>query len=328
MAYIIKYIGANQGGLYLVENNDSQVNIRLTACYAYERKKFIEQTILPGQGLLGQTFLEKEYIYLTQIPQNYISITSGLGEARPSCLLIMPLMINNTVEGLFEIASFKELAQHQISFIQKLSETIASFIQNNRINEQTKKLLAISQQQAEEMRAQEEEMRQNMEELEATQEEARRVSSEIQAQTSIINNIALVTKTDLQGNITYVNDEFLKWSKYTENEVKGRNHRFLKSGEHSDELFKDIWETISSGKIFRGEIRNKAKDGSFYWVDAIIAPVLGEDGKPKEYIAQCFVINEAKKKEARLAQALQQAQQLEKQIRQHIEQNQDAELKK
>jgi PAS domain S-box-containing protein len=237
-------------------------------------------------------------------------------------------MINNTVEGLFEIASFKELAQHQISFIQKLSETVASFIQNNRINEQTKKLLAVSQQQAEEMRAQEEEMRQNMEELEATQEEARRVSSEIQAQTSIINNIALVTKTDLQGNITYVNDEFLKWSKYTENEAKGRNHRFLKSGEHSDELFKDIWETISSGKIFRGEIRNKAKDGSFYWVDAIIAPVLGEDGKPKEYIAQCFVINEAKKKEARLAQALQQAQQLEKQIRQHIEQNQDAELKK
>jgi PAS domain S-box-containing protein len=117
------------------------------------------------------------------------------------------------------------------------------------------------------------------------------------AQTDIINDIAIVSKTDLQGNITYVNDEFLKWSKYTLEEVMGKNHRMLKSGDQDDQIFVDMWKTISSGKIFRGEIKNKAKDGSFYWVDAIVAPVLGEDGKPKEYLAQRFVINEQKEKE-------------------------------
>jgi hypothetical protein len=67
----------------------------------------------------------------------------------------------------------------------------------------------------------------------------------------------------------------------------------LKSGDQDDQIFVDMWKTISTGKVFRGEIKNKAKDGSFYWVDAIVAPILDENGKPKEYLAQRFVINDA-----------------------------------
>lgn len=85
------------------------------------------------------------------------------------------------------------------------------------------------------------------------------------AQTDIIDFVAIVSKTDLKGNITYVNDEFLKWSKYTKEELMGKNHRILKSGEQDDAIFVEMWKTISSGKIFRGEVKNKAKDGSFYW---------------------------------------------------------------
>jgi len=152
ISLIVKYMGANQGGLFVVENTDTgQVSLQLSACYAYERKKYIEKTLAPGQGLLGQAYLEGEYIYLTDIPQNYITITSGLGEARPACLLIMPLKVNETIEGIIEIASFKKIEPFQISFMQKLAEGIAGYIQSNRINDQTRKLLESSQQQAEEM---------------------------------------------------------------------------------------------------------------------------------------------------------------------------------
>jgi hypothetical protein len=177
---LVVYLKANQGGIYVVEESDriQDSNIKLTACYAYDRKKYIEQSYKPGQGLIGQAFLEKEPIYLTQVPADYIRITSGLGEATPRSVLIMPLKVNDKVEGMIEMASFTKFEDYQITFIEKVGENIASYIQNDRINEKTRKLLEESQSQAEMLRAQEEEMRQNMEELAATQEEMHRKESE------------------------------------------------------------------------------------------------------------------------------------------------------
>jgi PAS domain S-box-containing protein len=489
---LVRYLNANQGGLFIVnDHNPSDKYLELIACYAWNKKKYLHMRIEEGEGLVGQAWQENDTLYITDVPHDYVKITSGLGDANPKSFLIVPLTVNDETFGVIEIASFNMFEQHEIDFVNKLAESIASTLSTAKTNDRTRMLLEQSQQQAEEMRAQEEEMRQNMEEMAATQEEMERkelqmtemigkmreqeetmrqnmeemeatqeqmeyqskvmaeknaesqgvleginatmatieftpdghvkdananflktmkttladihgkhhsgfvpdeikntieyktfwsdlaaghekqgefkrlnalgevvwlnaiynpikdasgnvikvvkfatditeskakeqeviqmleearaqeeeirqnmeemqaiqeemekVSLEMQAQTNIINSIAIVSKTDLQGNITYVNEEFLKWSKYTKEEVMGKNHRMLKSGDQDDQIFVDMWKTISAGKIFRGEIKNKAKDGSFYWVDAIIAPVLGEDGKPKEYLAQRFVINE------------------------------------
>jgi PAS domain S-box-containing protein len=116
----------------------------------------------------------------------------------------------------------------------------------------------------------------------------------------IINQLAIVSKTDLRGNITYANEQFLKWSKYTKEEIIGKNHRVLKSGKQDNVLFDNLWKTISSGSIFRGEILNKDKEGGYYWVDTIIAPVLNNFGVPKEYFAIRFVINERKENEYKM----------------------------
>lgn len=181
IAELVKYVKANQGGLYIVDENEqekSQSTIKLSSCYAYSRKKFVDHECRPGQGLLGQAYLEKDYIFLTEIPDDYVRITSGLGDATPTSLLIMPLKVNEVVEGLIEIAAFHKFEPHEIKFIEKLGENIASFIQSNRINERTNRLLEETLHQAEEMRAQEEEFRQNMEELAATQEEMHRKESE------------------------------------------------------------------------------------------------------------------------------------------------------
>lgn len=182
IAMVIKYLQANQGKFYVVTHDEAseEVKIELAACFAYGRKKHLEQSFLPGQGLLGQTYLEGQTVQLLDIPQHYVKITSGLGEATPTALLIAPLKVNEVVEGVLEIASFKKFEAHEIEFINKLGESTAAFIQTNRINIRTKSLLAQAHEQAEMMRAQEEEMRQNMEELAATQEEMYRKEQEYQ----------------------------------------------------------------------------------------------------------------------------------------------------
>jgi transcriptional regulator with GAF, ATPase, and Fis domain len=117
-------------------------------------------------------------VYLTQLPPSYLQITSGLGESSPKCLLIVPLKIQDKVEGVLEIASFQEMKDYEIAFVEKLAETIAASISGVKINARTRTLLEDAQMQSEVMRAQEEEMRQNMEELIATQEEMKRKETE------------------------------------------------------------------------------------------------------------------------------------------------------
>ncbi len=179
LASLVKYLKANQGALFITNDSDPKnVHLSMVSCYAYERKKYRQHIIDVGQGLVGQCYLEKDLVFLTEVPAHYVTITSGLGQATPKCLLIIPLINNGTVEGVVELASFRVFQEFEIAFITKVAESIASTIATSRINERTKQLLQRSQQQAEELRAQEEEMRQNMEELSATQEEMHRKERE------------------------------------------------------------------------------------------------------------------------------------------------------
>lgn len=126
-------------------------------------------------------------------------------------------------------------------------------------------------------------------------------SDDYESLLNTISKMALIAETDTDGTITYVNDKFCEISKYSPDELIGQNHRILKSGFHSPAIYEDLWKTISSGRVWRGEIKNMAKDGSFYWVDASIAPIFGKDGKIAKYIAVRFPITENKKSEEELS---------------------------
>ena len=179
IASLVKYLKANQGTLFILnDNNNSDLFLELKSCYAYSKKKFMEAKILPGEGLIGQAFLEKDHIYITDVPENYIKITSGLGEATPRSILIMPLIDDDKCLGVVEIASFEEFQQFEIDFVKKIGEDLASMLYSVKNTEKMADLVAQLQLKSEAMSSQEEELRQNMEELLATQEGILRKESE------------------------------------------------------------------------------------------------------------------------------------------------------
>jgi CHASE3 domain sensor protein len=175
LVFLLKYLRAQQGSLFMHRAPDGEeAYLELAACYAFDRKKHLQKRIEIGQGILGQTYLEAETVMLTELPQQYTYITSGLGDATPNCLLIVPMKYNQKVQAIIELAAFRRYEAHEIAFIEKAGEFVASAITAAQSTETTQSLLAQFQLQTEQLRAQEEEMRQNMEELEATQEEMRR----------------------------------------------------------------------------------------------------------------------------------------------------------
>jgi PAS domain S-box-containing protein len=184
---IVKYSGLNQGSLFLVTRDDDGLPaLELKACYAYNRKKHIEKTIGAGEGLVGQCFLENQTIVLTEVPKDYIKITSGLGEATAGFIVIVPIRHDDKPQGVLELASFAPLPEYRIRFIERVCESFASVILSVKMNEETTRLLESTQLQTEQLRAQEEEMRQNMEELHATQEAMERKTSEAEQQNTML----------------------------------------------------------------------------------------------------------------------------------------------
>ncbi|MBL0744411.1 PAS domain S-box protein [Chryseolinea lacunae] len=442
---LVRYIGANQGGIFVVgEDDHANPVLELKGCYAYGRRKFVERIIAPGEGLVGQAFLEGDVTLLTNIPRDYVNITSGLGEATPRCVVLVPLKNYDTVEGVLEVASFTVWKKYEADFLERVGEILGAALSDIRMTEATQKLLAESQQQATQLKTKEEELRQNLEEIHATQEalerkstesllqntklnaildsaadtiftadrtgkiesmnraglellgyaeseiigksahlifpeadmeilfnekatsikhntntrtvleafqkrgekvpveftvkmttvagkeiftcilhditervksehdqqqyieelraqeeelsqnmrETRRVNQELDARVAALNTSTIMSESNLYGDILYVNEKFCQVSQYSREELVGAPHKKVRHPDMPGEVFKAMWTTIKAGNVFRGIVKNRKKDGSHYWVDAVISPVLDERGKPIKYIGVRYVIED------------------------------------
>ncbi|WMN11529.1 PAS domain S-box protein [Marivirga salinae] len=277
----VKYVEGNQGAIFLAGKEDDEEYLEMIGCYAYERRKLANKKISKGEGLVGQCMQEKDLIYITDVPEQYVKITSGLGHATPRHILIIPLISDEKMVGAMELASFKVLEDYQIEFLKDLAKNIAASVAVIQVNENTQQLLVESQKMSNELQANEEEMRQNIEEMEATQEEMSRNQLELDGVFSAINNTLLKAEFDVEGNVISANQKFKEFLKWEEADIKHKKHENIcKNPERCGE----IWRKVQAGNNHIVEYETRTSKKEKVWIEASYSPVLDTNGNLKKIL--------------------------------------------
>ncbi len=285
---LVKYLEAMQGALYLTDI-DRERELDLVSIFAFDRKRYINKTVKYGEGLIGTCAVEKKVINLTKVPENYILIKSGLGDAPPNNVLILPIMNREDLVGVIEVTSLNNFKKIEIELTEKIAESLASTILTARNNTKTNDLLKKSQVQAAEMLEQEEEMRQNMEELQATQEESARREEEMQGLFNAIGKSFYSLEYDLLGNIVYANDRILKFVEQVNKQVLHRTHQEIISDD--SQITPEFLQEIISSKEPKTFIEQNNWGNKKYNYQYFISPVEGANGEVIKII-NLFTIDE------------------------------------
>jgi PAS domain S-box-containing protein len=252
---LVKYVNLIQGALYLYD--DEKHLLRNVATYAYNRKKYITQEFKIGQGLIGACAFEREYIYRTEIPEDYSTITSGiLGEQKPQSILLVPLVTDEKLQGVLEFATLeKSIPERSVRFLIELGEIIARTVFNLKVNQRTEQLLQESQKMTAELQENEEQLRQNAEEMRATQEELQKSNEQLEANIQKVENAQkrlysllenaseIISIYNENMDLTYESPSVIKILGYTPEEMMGGKDidRLTRKGENEmRQMFKQL----------------------------------------------------------------------------------------
>ena len=199
---LIKFLEAGQGAICLINDKDSEnITLDLVASYALDTERYKKKSFMLREGLTGACYTEQKTILVTNVPDDYMKIHSGLGIAKPNAILLVPLKLEKIIFGIIEIASFKEFTPHKIEFVEKLAQNITSALYVVKMNSETSTLLEQSQLQAEQLKSQEEFMRQNLEVMQTTQEDfARREIDMLRENQSLKEEVENLTKQNQDNN--------------------------------------------------------------------------------------------------------------------------------
>jgi PAS domain S-box-containing protein len=290
---LVDYLGASQGAIFILnDEEEEEPYLEMLSAYAFNRKKFRDKRIAIGEGLVGQTFIEKKKVYITDIRSDHFDIQSGLGESRPSALLIVPLMEEENIEGIIELASFNDLKDFEIAFVERIAQSVASSIRSSKVNRTTKKLLEETQEKAETMKAQEEELRQNMEELAATQEQMQRKNLEMENMQEKLAREkylleALLGSTqdsiyfkDRESKFIRISHSMIKlFGAESAEEVIGKSDFDFQAEEHAKVAYDDEQRIIRTGEPLVDIVEKETwKDGRITWVSTSKNPLRDHHG--------------------------------------------------
>ena len=293
---LVRYLEANQGALFLSRQSGDERYLEMVACHAYNRRKFPDKKVAWGDGLIGAAAVERKGYYTDKIRDGYLTITSGLGKANPNYLLIEPLIWNDQVFGIIEMASFKHLEEYKIQFVQRVAENIATTISTMESNLKTEKLLQETRAQADQLVKQEEQMRQSMEDLKQAQEEGAKQAEIFISFTNTVNHTLMRADYSTEGKLIYANTRFLKKLGYSGNkEVEGKPITMF-INEKDRPWFDPLWTRLASGgRHFEGYMKHETKMGQDLWTMATYTGVRRDDGSVEKVLFLAIDSTEQKK---------------------------------
>ena len=286
ISFITEKIGAVQGAFYATNFNEDDTTeksyLEMKASYAYNKKKYLSARFNFAEGLVGQCAIEQDTILRTEIPDNYVTITSGiLGDQKPSSLLFVPLITDERVFGVLEFAGFDRFSAAEVSFVEEISVIIARTIFNIRVNERTFRLLQESQQMSEELQLQQDILRQNAEEMEATQEELKRTNNRLEDQILEVNRSQkrlqvllenaseVITIYESSGKVRYVSPSIEPILGYSQDEMIGIND-IVNVHPDTVNVFKTFFENLIKYPDKRQNIQYeyRKKNDETVWLEA------------------------------------------------------------
>ncbi len=291
IAYMTEKIDAIQGAFYIVNDEDTTHQfIEMKSAYAYHKKKYINASFKFAEGLVGQAAAEKDFILRTEIPEDYVTITSGiLGDRRPTGILITPLITEEKVYGVVEFAGFHRFTESQIKFVKEISLILARTIFNIKVNERTRKLLEESQKMSNELQEQQEVLRQNAEEMAATQEELKRTNQRLEDQIEEVNRTQnrmqlllenaseVIAIYEKEGTIRYISPSVEKILGYTQNDLIGINDKVHVDPEGVAN-FENMFQTVIDNPFESVTVQYEyiKKDGDAIWLEATATNLLSD----------------------------------------------------
>ncbi len=270
------YIGAVQGGFFIFNRVKGLEYLDLTAFYSYNRKIYRRKIIKLGDGLVGTCALEQKVIHM-EIPDNYLEITSGLGGASPRYVMLSPLIYDDKIMGVIEVASLDKFTDLHVDFIEKISENIGSSLETVKINEQTVELLTSSEKQATNMVTKEKELKDNIVEFEIEQKKAKKAEKQMKGFIDSLNKTGHTAEFDSKTKLISINNQLLNILKTTYQDATTKNYYEILNINIEDlENHQKYWKSLEKNEVvkFIQKINIGKKD---VWLDIILSPILDDN---------------------------------------------------
>ena len=299
--FIVKYVNVPQAAFFVSQYKyESLQSLVLSSAYAYGRKKNIQDEYEPGEGLVGRCAEEQKTISLSDIPDNYSYISSGLGKEKPHFLMLVPLIYDRKTQGVLEVASFKELLRHEKEFLEVSAERIASEILNISNNIETQKILKQLEKQSSMMAEKEKENISVIEKLEKAKNVLNEQRFENKQIVDALSSVTSVVFYDLQGRITDINQKNQEMFGIKKEDYIGKTHfDILPEAIKNPEWFEKFWNDLRQG-VTREKDYYINELGIEMWLHETFIPLKGEKGYVEQIINIGIDITDQKLMERRL----------------------------
>ena len=281
---LVKYMNLEMGSLFLSAEEEDQAALDLIATYAYDRRKYNSMKLEWGEGLPGSCAQEGKTIFLTDVPDDYFHVASGIGHSKPNCILLVPLKMDQSVRGVIELATVKLLRPFEIEFVEAMSENIASTLMAVRNSERTATLLKQSQAQAETLQEQDSAMRENMQKLEQAQNDSMKKESEINGILNAIKQSTLVAELGLNGRFISINDQFILLLESQQDQVVGKLYSDFAMVDRSSDEYKTFWNKLKEGQSISNTEMYKLYSGAEVWLKQTFTPITNNQGRVQKIL--------------------------------------------